>query len=196
MHPYGTGSVLSEPYSGSPKGHFRNRATQIQSLFRRSALWAFWKLDWLIKHELFNLNFRKGRQRGTASATQDDPDHIRRLYGTAVPKNIPESSAWWKEQAKDLFALTEEHELGMMSSMVTITHNDLVPEMLANIRRGPFSPPTETEQIEYLLTRVRTDRSKADFENYGLEHVLSYQRRISATKERFMKRSFVAEIRR
>ena len=38
MHPYGTGSVLSEPYSGSPKGHFRNRATQIQSLFRRSAL--------------------------------------------------------------------------------------------------------------------------------------------------------------
>ena len=96
MHPYGTGSVLSEPYSGSPKGHFRNRATQIQSLFRRSALWAFWKLDWLIKHELFNLNFRRGRQRGTASATQDDPDHVGRLYGTAVPKNIPESSPWWK----------------------------------------------------------------------------------------------------
>ena len=89
-------------------------------------------------------------------------------------KNIPESSAWWKEQAKDLFALTEEHELGMMSSMVTITHNDLVLEMLANIRRGPFSLPTETEQIEYLLTRVRTDRPKSDFENYGMEHVLSY----------------------
>ena len=152
-------------------------------------MWAFWKLDWLIKHELFNLNFRRGRQRGTASATQDDPDHIRRLYGTAIPKNTPESSAWWKEQAKDLFALTEEHELGMMSSMVTITHNDLVPEMLANIRRGPFSPPTETEQIEYLLTRVRTDRPKSDFENYGMEHVLSYQRRIAATKERFMKRN-------
>ena len=40
-----------------------------------------------------------------------------------------------------------------------------------------------------MLTRVRSDRSKADFENYGLEHVLSYQRRISATKERFMKRN-------
>ena len=58
MHPYGTGSVLSEPFSGSPNGHFRNRATQIQSLFRRCAMWAFWKLDWLIKHQLFNLNFR------------------------------------------------------------------------------------------------------------------------------------------
>ena len=51
MHPHGTGSVLSEPFSGSPKAHFRNRATAIQSLFRRSALWAFWKLDWLIKHD-------------------------------------------------------------------------------------------------------------------------------------------------
>ena len=77
----------------------------------------------------------------------------------------------------------------MMSSTVTITHNDLVPEMLANIRRGPFSPPTETEQVEYLLTRVRSDRQRGDFENYGLEHVLSYQRRIAATKEHFMRRN-------
>ena len=51
MHPHGTGSVLSEQFSGSPKAHFHNRATAIQSLFRRSALWAFWKLDWLIKHD-------------------------------------------------------------------------------------------------------------------------------------------------
>ena len=51
MHPHGTGSVLSEPFSGSPKAHFRNRATAIQSAFRRCAIWAFWKLDWLIKHD-------------------------------------------------------------------------------------------------------------------------------------------------
>ena len=30
---------------------------------------------------------------------------------------------WLQEQQKDLFALTEEHELGMMSSMVTISYN-------------------------------------------------------------------------
>ena len=99
------------------------------------------------------------------------------------------STAWWKEQSKGLFALIEEHELGMMSSMVTITHNDLVPEMLANIRRGPFAAPTGEEKIEYLLTRVRSDRQRADFENYGMEHVLSYQRRIAATKENFFKRN-------
>ena len=136
MHPYGTGSVLSEYYAGGPKSNFRNRVTQIQSIFRRSPLWAFWKLDWSIKHDLFHLHKRKQEQRGLASSSQLEADPHKRLFGMAIPKNIPESSAWWKEQAKDLFALTEEHELGMMSAMVTITHNDLVPEMLANIRRG------------------------------------------------------------
>ena len=105
------------------------------------------------------------------------------------PQKTFASSAWWKEQSKDLFALTEEHELGLMSSMVTITHNDLVPEQLANMRRGPFAAPTESEKVEYLMTRVRTDRQRHQFENYGLEHVLSYQRRISATKVNFMRRN-------
>ena len=99
------------------------------------------------------------------------------------------SSAWWKVQSKDLFAITEEGEMGMMQSMVTITHNDRVPELLAAIRRGPFAEPTETEQVEYLLTRVKAKREALDFENYAFEHVLSYQRRIQATKEHFMRRN-------
>ena len=76
-----------------------------------------------------------------------------------------------------------------MQCMVTITHNDHVPELLAVIRRNPFAEPTETEMVEYLFTRVRTDRRKADFENFAFEHVLSYQRRIAATKEHFMRRN-------
>ena len=98
------------------------------------------------------------------------------------------SAEWWKEQANDLFALTEEHELGMMSTMTTITHNDLSPEILASIRRGPFSSPTEVEQIEYLLTSHAAERTRCDFENYGTEHVLSFQRRVAATKQEFMVR--------
>ena len=85
------------------------------------------------------MNFRRGCQRGTTSATQYDPDHDRRLYGTAVPNNIPESSAWWKDRAKDLCATIEEHELGMVSSMITIIRNDLVPEMLVHIGKGAIS---------------------------------------------------------
>ena len=98
------------------------------------------------------------------------------------------SSAWWREQNKDLFALTEPHELGMMSCMVTLTHNDFVPELLATIRRGPFAEPTAEEKIEYLLTRQPVQKKRCDFENYGMEHVLSHQRRVAATKQNFMQR--------
>ena len=61
--------------------------------------------------------------------------------------------------------------------------------MLAVIRRGPFAEPTESERVEYLFTRVKKDRVRTDFENYALEHVLSYQRRVVATKEAYMKRN-------
>ena len=135
----------------------------------------------IIKNDLFNLNSRK-RRRGRSASSPDDPDGFTRNFGTAVPANIPESSVWWKVQSKDLFAITEEGEMGMMQSMVTITHNDRVPELLAVIRRGPFAEPNETEQIEYLFTRVRAKREKMDFENCAFDHVLSCQRRIQATK--------------
>ena len=75
-----------------------------------------------------------------------------------------------------------------MQAMVTITFNDYSPEMLASVRRGPFAEPTESERIEYLLTRLKANRSKPDYENYALEHVLSYQKRIAATKTQFMRR--------
>ena len=71
---------------------------------------------------------------------------------------------------------------------------DHVPELLAVIRRKPFAEPTETEMVEYLLTRVRSDRRKPDFENFAFEHVLSYQRRIAATKEHFMRRNKVTPL--
>ena len=38
--------------------------------------------------------------------------------------------------------------------------------------------------VEYLLTRVKTDRNRPKFENYALEHVMSYQRRVAATKKK------------
>ena len=183
--------MLSELGSGSPKAHYRNRACQIQSLFRRCALWAFEKLDWIIKHDLFNANYRATKQRGRGASSQEEqkPDSYKQRYGTTVPKNIPESSAWWDQQAKDLFAMTEKHELGMMSCMTTITHNDLVPETLATIRRGPLSAPTPEEHVEYLLTRVSAHRERSDFENHCLEHVLPFQRRVGAIKENFMRRN-------
>ena len=47
--------------------------------------------------------------------------------------------------------MSDDDELGLMQAMVTVTHNDSCPEMLAAIRRGPFATPSEDELIEYLL---------------------------------------------
>ena len=86
-HPHGTGSLYSEIGAGSPQQYARNRACCVQSWFRKTALWAFWKLDCLIKQELFRSNYRKTK------AKCDDPNVFTRLFGSTVPKNIPESAA-------------------------------------------------------------------------------------------------------
>ena len=48
--------------------------------------------------------------------------------------------------------------------------------------------PTEEEKIEYLLQRKRRDQERPAFENYSLEHVIAFQRRVQALKDNFMKR--------
>ena len=101
-----------------------------------------------------------------------------------------------------------------MQIMVTITQNNRNPEMLAAVRpgcfflcglslcrtplrradfnsyvrRGPFSPPTAQEKIEYLLTRLPKTEARKDFESHALEHVMSFQRRVVACKREFLAR--------
>ena len=75
-----------------------------------------------------------------------------------------------------------------MECMVTITFNDYAPEMLASARRGPFAVPTDSEKIEYLITRLRAERTRLDHESYALEHAISYQLHVASTKDAFMRR--------
>ena len=42
VHPYGTGSLLSEAGTGGTHAHARNRLCQPQRWFRRSAVWGFY----------------------------------------------------------------------------------------------------------------------------------------------------------
>ena len=84
--------------------------------------------------------------------------------------------------------MSDDAELGLMSSMVTITHNDSCPEMLAAIRRGPFAEPTEDELLESYCGIKPEVGKRPDFEHYAFEHVLSYQRRVQAVKQNFMPR--------
>ena len=111
LHPHGTGSVRCEMGAGSLQAHARNRALCLQSHFRRTALWAFWMLDRMIKNDLFSLN-SCGRRRDRGAGVSERQDTFTKNFGSAVPDKIPESSAWWRKQSKNLMAITEEGELG------------------------------------------------------------------------------------
>ena len=186
-HPYGTGSLLSEVGSGGTQRHARARLSALDSFFRRSALWGFWFLDRLIKTELFFKEKRR-RQAGRPSAAADEPDALKKLFGVAQPADIPESTAWWQRQQRDLLAMCAEEELGLMHTMVTITANDSSSEMLAAVRRGPFAEPTPDEHLEYLLSTKAPWKERPRFEDFSLEHVLSFQRRVHAVKTQFFRR--------
>ncbi len=180
VHPYGTGSLLAEFGSGAVQKHCRARALALQSWFRQSSLWCFWQLDLSIKKALF---FKNAARRRLGRASPDAPgDNFAKYYGTVVPSSIPDSTAWWRKQAKELNCICDDAEAGLMQAMVTITHNNRSAEMLATVRRGPFAKPTALEQIEYLFTRVPAKESRKDFEKHPLEHVLSFQRRVLACK--------------
>jgi hypothetical protein len=115
-HPYGSGSLLSEPGSGGTQRFARNRLGLLDSFFRRSSLWAFWSLDRLVKTELFFKHKRRQEQTRPNLPAANDPDAIRRLFGTASPADIPESTAWWKRQQRDLLTLCADEELGLMQA--------------------------------------------------------------------------------
>ena len=71
---------------------------------------------------MFGGNKRR-RQFGlaTRSSAGTEVDPYKRLFGTAVPATIPESTAWWKIQQKNLCAICDEAELGLMTLMVGST---------------------------------------------------------------------------
>ena len=148
MHPYGTGSLLSEVGAGGTHRLIKIRLLLIESCFRQNNLYSFWYLNRCITKELFFRNYMK-RNRGVTSASDANAaDPLTRLYGTAMPSDIPESTAWWRNQQKELFALSDDCENGLMQTMLTVTANDGSPELAACVRRGPFAVPDEHERVE------------------------------------------------
>ena len=93
LHPYSSGSLLSEPGTGGMARLVKNRLLLAQSAFRNNNLYAFWYLNRMICSELFFAE-RMRKKRVGADATTESADPITRLFGTAMPNSIPESSAW------------------------------------------------------------------------------------------------------
>ena len=75
------------------------------------------------------------------------------LFGRVDPRHIPEAGSWWKGKQTELVSVSDDHEHGQMTSMVTVTQNDLAPELIAHARRGPCAVPTQEEKFADLLTR-------------------------------------------
>ena len=110
------------------------------------------------------------------------------LFGRAEPRHIPESNAWWRSRQTELMAISDDHELGLMTGMVTITQNDLSPELIAHALRGPCAAPREEEKIAYLLTRRAPSDRRPNIQKDAPAAVLSFQRRVHATKQHFLTR--------
>ena len=108
------------------------------------------------------------------------------IFGYTDPSHISESRGFWDRKRKDLCAITEPHEKGMMTGMVTLTQNDRAPELLAHCRRGPCAQPTEREKFEYLLARKEKGVGRPAVQKDPTAAVLSFQRRNLEMKTNFL----------
>ena len=72
----------------------KNRLLLAQSGFRNNNLYAFWSLNRLICSKLFFTERMRKKRVGEEVASPVSTDPITRLFGTAMPNSIPESSAW------------------------------------------------------------------------------------------------------
>jgi hypothetical protein len=106
--------VNAEATSVMPQRVCRNRVLSLQSFFRRSSRYAFWQLDMFIKRTLFFKNLHSGGYRPKVT----DGDKFAQTFGTIIPSSIPESSAWWKMQARELAAICDDGESGSRLSRV------------------------------------------------------------------------------
>ena len=86
-------------------------------------------LDRLHKSALYFKQKGKREGQGSDSKDNNDRDPMAELYGTSMPADIPESTGWWQRRQRDVFAMSDDAEHGLMQAMVTVTHNDTTPEM-------------------------------------------------------------------
>ena len=217
LHPHGSGSLRAEDDRVSMQEYLQHRLMSLQHDFRQSPVWSFWSLDRLIKNDLYFKHQRNlrtanptaspdgsastmagNRKRTASAACLDDPnapadgvkqDNYDMLFGRVDPRHIPESGGWWKQQQTELMAISDDHEMGLVTSMVTVTQNDLSPELIAHANRGPCAVPTEDEKIAYLLTRRGPSDRRPHIQKDATAAVLSFQRRTHAVKQNFLARN-------
>ena len=117
-------------------------------------------------------------QEPLGAGSEDTPprerDAYAMLFGRVDPRHIPESGSWWKGRQNELVSVSDDHEHGQMTSMVTVTQNDLAPELIAHARRGPCAVPTQEKKFAYLLTRRAPSDKRPNIQEDATAAVLFY----------------------
>ena len=85
-------------------------------------------------------------------------------------------------------SVSDDHEHGQMTSMVTVTQNDSAPELIAHARPGPCAVPTAEEKFAYLLTRRDPSDTRLNIQEDATAADLFYQRRMRSVKQNFLVR--------
>ena len=168
-----------------------------------------------IKNALF---FAQAGRRRFGRASGNHADSFSKWFCMIVPVHIPDSTAWWRRQARELGAICDNTECGLMQSCFRRLHSpksagslfrcecvacciqsvsgwggrpwydSRSAEIFAVVRRGPLAKPTKIKQLEYLFTHVPKKDSLKDFKKHSLEHIVSFQMRVLNTERVFVHR--------
>ena len=84
--------------------------------------------------------------------------------------------------------MSDDHELGQIMSMVTVTQNNFAPKLIAHARRCPCALPTQQEKFAYFLTRNAPSHRQQNTKEDSTASVLSHQLRILSVKRNFLVR--------
>ena len=94
------GGLLAVYHGPCLSPFLKTKKATVCSQLTRNNLWCFWKLDQLIKNQLFFAH-RRSKRSGRAQQQPTSNDPMSSWLGTVVPSSIPESAAWW--QVPELF---------------------------------------------------------------------------------------------
>ena len=123
--------------SGAPLRHIQNRAAALQSWFRRTSTWGFFQADNTMKRSLFF----KNRARVRGGLGKQTSTKFEKAFGSVVPSSIPESTAWWRRQSKELAAITDDVESGLMNLMVSACRSiRAASSQVVILPRGDYYP--------------------------------------------------------
>ena len=88
------------------------------------ARYGFWALNRFLLQQLYFLNRRRRHFGRRSASSANDADAFTRVYGSAAPSTLPESTEWWRRQSRELFANVDGLIISDALASDGASHND------------------------------------------------------------------------